>query len=243
MNNQKGFAPVMLVGIIAAVVIIGGGLTWYFLSQDAGDDLNINISNTNTYSNVNQSANANVAVSNSNMQAAAGKYATIDSTYATVSAKEFSTTKIHEPGYYMLGHVSVKTTSEASAVAAENVSINNMSAMGTCETVSNTSNLGTWISGSETQASSVEVRVECRPGVIYNEDDIIDTTGSHDSSNILKYANHTSASINRILSFNVVVTYKDGTTASTPITVSMDPNKLMVNDFGAGMITEPGATF
>ncbi|MFA6272399.1 MAG: hypothetical protein WC693_04850 [Patescibacteria group bacterium] len=243
MNNQKGIVTVALIAIIAGVVIIGGGLTWYFLSQGAGDDYNTNISNTNSAINVNQSANMNSTVSEGNKKPATGKYATVDSTYATVSAMEFSTTKIHEPGYYMLGHASVKTTNEASAVAAENVSINNMSAMGSCETVSNTPNLGTWISSSQTQISAVEVRIECRPGVTYNEDDILETMGSHNSSNILQYANHTPASINRTLSFNIVVTYKDGTTASTPIMVSMDPSKLMVNDFGAGMITAPGTNF
>lgn len=48
MINKKGVAPVIMVSIIAAVVLIGGGLVWYFISQNDSDDINSNTSNTNS---------------------------------------------------------------------------------------------------------------------------------------------------------------------------------------------------
>ncbi|MFA6391698.1 MAG: hypothetical protein WCW66_02995 [Patescibacteria group bacterium] len=56
MNNQKGIVPVVIVAIIAGVVIIGGGVIWYFTSQNS---TNSNTNTKNTIENTNSVMNTN----------------------------------------------------------------------------------------------------------------------------------------------------------------------------------------
>jgi hypothetical protein len=96
MFNQKGVTTMVLVAIIAVVVLVGGGMAWYFVAQDSNENTNAAVSNTNSEvsntndellnNNVNANQNLNNTI-NVNTNSSANTNTSVDSNLETFTSE------------------------------------------------------------------------------------------------------------------------------------------------------------
>ncbi len=168
---------------------------------------------------------------------ATGQYVEVNSATAYASPTSFSSdSSIIAAGYDVPVHVNLFSTKKITQIAIEELRLNDLVAIGSCNIKDKDASFSTYAPGA-IQMGYISFDLSCNTGITYTQESVLSTLGTFDGIKLLSYAGITPDNLTRSYNFDIALKFDDNTMTKKSFSGTISGSALWNGNFGAATIS------